>query len=55
MTSNSTTRDVSGDTDIASAHRMNGPDGAFDRKPSTFRNFIEKDGQFAPEEGMWVF
>ena len=27
-------------------------DGSFKRKASTFRNFIEKDGEFAPEKGL---
>lgn len=45
-------RDVSGQTDIASALRKNDATGAFKRNVSSFRNFIEKDGKFAPEAGM---
>lgn len=44
-------RDVSGQTDIASALRKNDATGAFQRNVSSFRNFIEKDGKFAPESG----
>ncbi|CAL1699003.1 unnamed protein product [Somion occarium] len=29
------------------------PDGSFKRKPSVFRNFIEKGGTFAPEKGRY--
>jgi len=29
------------------------PDGTFKAKPSTFRNFIEKGGQFEPEKGRY--
>ena len=27
------------------------PDGSFNRKPSTFRNWISRDGEFQPEKG----
>lgn len=30
-------------------------DGSFKRKPSTFRNQIEKGGKFEPEEGLHMF
>ena len=42
-------RDVSGQSDIS---KMNvEPDGSFKRAPSSFRNFIQKGGQFPPEKG----
>jgi len=42
-------RDVSGQSDIS---KMNvEPDGSFKRAPSSFRNSIQKGGQFPPEKG----
>ena len=42
-------RDVSSQSDIS---KMNvEPDGSFKRAPSSFRNFIQKGGQFPPEKG----
>lgn len=44
-------RDVSDQADIA---RMKAEaDGTFKRKPSTFRDTIEKGGQFAPEHDRY--
>ena len=42
-------RDVSKFSDISKS--ISEPDGSFNRKPSSFRSFIEKDGHFAPEKG----
>lgn len=42
-------RDVSTFSDISKSKTES--DGSFKRKASTFRSFIEKGGQFAPEEG----
>ena len=42
-------RDVSGQSDIGVMGRE--PDGSFKRAPSSFRNFIQKGGQFPPEKG----
>lgn len=47
----STTRDVSHLSDISKS--ISEPDGSFNRKPSVFRNFVEKGGQFAPEKGRY--
>jgi len=43
-------RDVSGQSDISKMTVE--PDGSFKRAPSSFRNFIQKGGQFPPEKGM---
>lgn len=44
-------RDVSNQTDI---NKMKyAEDGKFNRAASSFRNFIEKDGQFAPEKDRY--
>lgn len=45
------TRDVSSQSDISKMQRQG--DGTFLRKPSTFRNFIEKGGEFAPERDRY--
>ncbi|PCH35107.1 glutathione S-transferase [Wolfiporia cocos MD-104 SS10] len=45
------TRDVSHLSDINKMTSDN--DGSFKRKASSFRNFIEKGGQFAPEKGRY--
>lgn len=42
------TRDVSHQTNIS---KMKTENGSFNRAASSFRNFIEKDGQFPPEKG----
>lgn len=43
-------RDVSSQSNI---HVMKTEaDGSFKRKASTFRHFIQKDGQFTPEKGL---
>ncbi|EIW54853.1 glutathione S-transferase [Trametes versicolor FP-101664 SS1] len=47
----STTRDVSHLSDISKS--ISEPDGSFNRKPSVFRNFVEKGGAFAPEKGRY--
>jgi len=45
-------RDVSGQSNI---NKMNvEPDGSFKRAPSSFRNSIQKGGQFPPEKGTAV-
>ena len=44
-----TQRDVSAQSDISKMQAEG--DGSFKRKPSTFRNFIEKGGKFEPEKG----
>lgn len=42
-------RDASGQSDI---NKMKvEPDGSFKRAPSSFRNFVQKGGQFPPEKG----
>ena len=43
------TRDVTHLSDISKGKME--PDGSFKRKASSFRNFIEKGGEFAPEKG----
>lgn len=45
----STQRDVSTFTDISKSKTE--ADGSFKRKPSSFRNFIQKGGEFEPEKG----
>jgi len=45
-----TTKDVSAQSDIG---KMN-VRGAFNRAPSSFRNFIEKGGKFEPEKGVGI-
>ena len=45
------TRDVTHLSDISKGKME--PDGSFKRKASSFRNFIEKGGEFAPEKGEW--
>lgn len=50
-TMSSTTRDVSHLSDISKS--ISEPDGSFNRKPSVFRNFVEKGGAFAPEKGRY--
>ena len=42
-------RDVSNQSDISKMTAE--PDGSFKRAPSSFRNFIQKGGQFSPEKG----
>ena len=44
-------RDVSKFSDISKS--ISEPDGSFNRRPSSFRNFIEKGGQYAPEKGAF--
>ena len=43
------TRDVSHNSDIAKMKTEQ--DGSFARKPSQFRNWVEKGGRFEPEKG----
>lgn len=43
------TRDVRNQSDISQMNTEK--DGSFKRKASTFRNTIEKGGQFEPEKG----
>ena len=43
------TRDVSHLSDISKGKVE--ADGSFKRKASSFRNFIEKGGEFAPDKG----
>ena len=45
------TRDVTHQTDITLMKTES--DGSFKRAPSTFRNTIEKGGQFPPEKGAF--
>jgi glutathionyl-hydroquinone reductase len=45
-------RDVSSQSDI-NVMKVEG-DGSFKRAPSSFRNFIQKGGQFPPEKGTSV-
>ncbi|OSX61179.1 hypothetical protein POSPLADRAFT_1146149 [Postia placenta MAD-698-R-SB12] len=45
------TKDVSHLSDIGKMPSSS--DGSFNRKPSTFRNFIEKGGKFEPEKGRY--
>ncbi|RPD54931.1 glutathione S-transferase [Lentinus tigrinus ALCF2SS1-7] len=47
----STQRDVSTFSDISKSKTEQ--DGSFKRKPSSFREFIEKNGRFAPEKGRY--
>lgn len=47
------TKDVSHLSDIGKMPSSS--DGSFNRKPSTFRNFIEKGGKFEPEKGELLF
>ena len=42
-------REVSSQSDISKMKVE--PDGSFKRAPSSFRNFVQKDGQFPPEKG----
>ena len=48
----STNRDVSKWSDISKSTFE--ADGSFKRKPSSFRDFIQKGGKFEPEKGMTV-
>ena len=45
-----TAKDVKDWSDIS--RMQNEEDGSFKRKPSGFRNWIEKGGKFEPEKGM---
>lgn len=45
----SSTRDVSHLTDITK--RPLEPDGTFKRRPTSFRDFIQKGGKYEPEKG----
>ena len=45
-------RDVSTQSDIGKMKVE--PDGSFKRAPSSFRNFVQKGGQFPPEKGTAV-
>ena len=47
----STARDVSNQSDISKLRVED--DGSFRRKPSTFRNTVEKGGKHEPEAGMF--
>lgn len=46
------TRDTTDLSDVSKMKRE--ADGSFKRVVSTFRNFIEKGGQFAPEKGVEI-
>ncbi|KAI9068078.1 Glutathionyl-hydroquinone reductase [Trametes sanguinea] len=46
-----TTRDVSKQSDISKSTTEQ--DGSFKRKPSSFRDFIQKGGKFEPEKGRY--
>jgi len=49
----SSQRDVSNLADIAKSKTAE--DGSFNRKPSTFRDVIEKGGKYEPEKGEFDF
>ena len=51
MSTQTQARDVSSQSDISKMKTDS--DGSFKRKPSTFRNTIEKGGRFEPERGRY--
>ena len=46
---------MSTNTNADISKMKNEEDGAFRRKPSSFRSHITKDGQYTPEKGMLLY